>query len=527
MAQRDIQEIAEYMKQLNESKIAEDQAYEAACREEEELYAKEDEELEDEVIDPASMGFIDSSTDESDSFYAEEDEEQRDPFSEDVSDCLEKEVVEAEQQATIEVEVYNEDGFGEHFAEEVSKNVPGVDAKVKKTLENGDLVVTLRGSKDDLEKAFAFYLGKKTFAEVSQDDKDSFETILTFDDGDTLAEADYREAVAHCLDPIDVKASTANLVGKDTCTISMVKEEKARRSAKRILKALQEADFSQLPDADLDALDRIKDAIDADARMDDKDRRVWLAVLKDMGYTEEEWNKLTPEQQQKIWDYESTPLPKSNFGDGVHVEVDPKTGKPFRYRNSYEVYDPKTGEKLVTTFNPDYSDEKSPYQHPSAAKRQAKKDAAAVEQAGKEQAAREAMKKASGKDTWDKEDFAKMIVALDGKQRKALMDELIADVEKDNAENPEKAGEEIMFIKNLFGKKITLRDIAKAWGKSAPGVMKFSDETIGIWQKTLRDFGINSVTAFKAMPAAKFDQFLQALKTNMSARRKGSIVSGR
>ena len=358
MAQRDIQEIAEYMKQLNESKIAEDQAYEAACREEEELYAKEDEELEDEVIDPASMGFIDSSTDESDSFYAEEDEEQRDPFSEDVSDCLEQEVVEAEQQATIEVEVYNEDGFGEHFAEEVAKNVPGVDAKVKKTLENGDLVVTLRGGKDDLEKAFAFYLGKKTFAEVSQDDKDSFETILTFDDGDTLAEADYREAVAHCLDPIDVKASTANLVGKDTCTISMVKEEKARRSAKRILKALQEADFSQLPDADLDALDRIKDAIDADARMDDKDRRVWLAVLKDMGYTEEEWNKLTPEQQQKIWDYESTPLPKSNFGDGVHVEVDPKTGKPFRYRNSYEVYDPKTGEKLVTAFNPDYSDEK-------------------------------------------------------------------------------------------------------------------------------------------------------------------------
>jgi len=120
-----------------------------------------------------------------------------------------------------------------------------------------------------------------------------------------------------------------------------------------------------------------------------------------------------------------------------------------------------------------------------------------------------------------------MIQNLDGKQRKELMNQLIADVEADNKDDPRKAGEEIMFIKTLFGKKLTLRDIAKAWGKTAPGVMKFSDETIDIWKKTLKDFGVSSRTGFANMPSGKFKQFLDALKANMQARRKGSIVSGK
>ena len=98
-----------------------------------------------------------------------------------------------------------------------------------------------------------------------------------------------------------------------------------------------------------------------------------------------------------------------------------------------------------------------------------------------------------------------MTQALDGKQRKELMNQLIADIEADNKDNPRKAGEEIMFVKNLFGKKLTLRDIAKAWGKTAPGVMKFSDETIDIWKKTLREFNIKSSASFASMPKNKFD----------------------
>ena len=119
-----------------------------------------------------------------------------------------------------------------------------------------------------------------------------------------------------------------------------------------------------------------------------------------------------------------------------------------------------------------------------------------------------------------------MISGLDDKQRKALMNELIADVEKDNPNDPRKAGNEIMFIKSLFGKKLTLRDIAKAWGKSAPGVMKFADETIAIWQKTLRDIGVKTRSEL-LNNAAKFNAFKDQLKKNMEARRKGSIVSGR
>ena len=61
---------------------------------------------------------------------------------------------------------------------------------------------------------------------------------------------------------------------------------------------------------------------------------------------------------------------------------------------------------------------------------------------------------------------------------------MIADVERDNGEDTRKAGEEAMFIKKIFGKKLTLRDFAKAWGKSAPGVMKFADETQAIWRRT-------------------------------------------
>ena len=45
-------------------------------------------------------------------------------------------------------------------------------------------------------------------------------------------------------------------------------------------------------------------------------------------------------------------------------------------------------------------------QHPAAAKRQAKKDAEAIEQMDKEKISKDAMAKARGKDTWDLYDFA-------------------------------------------------------------------------------------------------------------------------
>ena len=262
MAQRDIQDIANYMKQIDESKAAEEEACNEACKECEEQLALEDSEVEDEVIDKESLGFIDDADkqDESDSFYSEE--EQIDTFEEDVSDCMEQEIVDPEQQASIEVEVYNEDDFGKFFAKEVNRNVPGVKAEVKKTLPNGDLLVKMSGTKENLEKAFAFYVGKEDYDILPKEDKEQFEALLVFDDGDTLAEADYREAVAHCLDQIGVNASTASLADQDSCAISFIKEEKAKRFAKKALKCLTENDFSDLSDEDLDKLDKLKDAIE-------------------------------------------------------------------------------------------------------------------------------------------------------------------------------------------------------------------------------------------------------------------------
>lgn len=124
-----------------------------------------------------------------------------------------------------------------------------------------------------------------------------------FDDGDTLAEADYREAVAHCLDPIGVKASTANLAAQDTCALSIVKEEKARRFAKKAMKCLKENDLSDLSDEELDALDAMQDAANNGSEMSPENDKAWQLILKDMGYTQAEWDAMTPEKREKVWKF--------------------------------------------------------------------------------------------------------------------------------------------------------------------------------------------------------------------------------
>lgn len=55
----------------------------------------------------------------------------------------------------------------------------------------------------------------------------------------------------------------------------MIKEEKARRSAKRMLKALSENDFSSLSDDDIEKLDAIKDANGDTYKMSPDHAAVW------------------------------------------------------------------------------------------------------------------------------------------------------------------------------------------------------------------------------------------------------------
>ena len=495
MAQRDIEAIAEEMRLAEEAQKACNEAYEKAQAEEKAFEAEEFEELEDEIIDPASLGFIDSeqfdATDESDAFY-NEDDDGASALEEDVSDCVEQEdsVDEAEGQGSIEVEVYNEDGFGKHFASEVMKNVPGVTALAKKApAANGDIIVKISGSRPDLEKAFAFYVGQHDYASLPREDKEEFESLLVFDDGDTLAEADYREAVAHCLDPVGVNASTADLIAQDTCAINIIKEERCKRKAKKMLKALHESEFEELSDEDLAQLEGISDAIQSGEGIDgmtDDERITWNTMLGILGYTPEEWDKLSPEQQERAFQANadlSKQLSKSGFAHW-QTKKDPKTGKPIRYQNQYQAFIPKKddesgesgGERIITAFNPDYTSDDSMFQHPKAYRRNQQKNVEKLNQERRDELAKQAMLKSRGKDTWNLSDFAGMLTNLSNDERKSLMDELIAEIQSE-VDDKQQAANEIMVIKKMFGQDVTLRDLGSSFGdRGAPAVKKFVDD---------------------------------------------------
>ena len=62
MAQKDIEAIAEQMQAEELERRACDEAYEKAQIEQQKFETEEFDELEDEIIDPASMGFIDDSS---------------------------------------------------------------------------------------------------------------------------------------------------------------------------------------------------------------------------------------------------------------------------------------------------------------------------------------------------------------------------------------------------------------------------------------------------------------------------------
>jgi hypothetical protein len=103
------------MEAIDDEKVKYESACEDAAKEAEEAIAEEFDAYEDEVIDKASLGFIDDTdANEADSFYAEDEE--KDTFEEDVSDCIETEQIEeAADVLNLTVDVYNEDGYGKYF----------------------------------------------------------------------------------------------------------------------------------------------------------------------------------------------------------------------------------------------------------------------------------------------------------------------------------------------------------------------------------------------------------------------------
>ena len=578
MAQKDIEAIAEQMKYEANAKREQDLAYENAQLEQQQFEQEEFEQIEDEIISPASMGFVDSEdvAQESDDFY---NEEENDHLNENIDDCLEQEepIDESEGQGSIEVDVYNEDGYGAHFASEVMKNVPGVTAIAKKTVRpNGDIVVKISGIKPDLEKAFAFYVGQKDYSSLSQDDKDEFESLLVFDDGDTLAEADYREAVAHCLDPIGINASTADLISQDTCAINLLREEKARRKVKKINMALLENDISTLSDEEIEQTEL-----------------AWEETLKAMGYTPETWDKLSPEAREKAWiDFcekelvnageirtygwkpedkifmdamakelgftlqEFLSLPpkkqeaitknhmaflkfKSPSGKGFNYSIarDPETGKYYKYYNAHVL--PSALGGGITAFNPFYSQEDSILQHPNLIKKREKEEIRKAEQERKDKLAQAAIKASRGrrnergeKGTWNQNEWTSMIVNLSKDEQESLMNDLIDEVRSEAKDkltaDREEAIIKFMFGKTLKGSKIALKDLGIAWGDRAPSSIirlqnVISDVISQAMKKTVGHMELNPVTALAYMstdPAIR-SKFIKILSNELNAIKLG------
>ena len=189
-----------------------------------------------------------------------------------------------------------------------------------------------------------------------------------------------------------------------------------------------------------------------------------------MGHTEETWSKLTPEQQDKAW----------NDMVAKERQVKSRTGfasyRPGERPLSIEVKDEK-GERQITTWNPDYSQEDSVLQHPAMLKKMEKKRAEEEQQALKDKAAKDAMKRARGK-PWTNADFMAMISNLTDKQKKQMMNAMIDEI-KAEVPDAREAAKEVQVIKNMFGKKQTLRDYAAAWGTSFPAVKFFADRVEG------------------------------------------------
>lgn len=485
MAQKDIQELAKYMESLEQDDINYKKACAEAAKEAEEAIAEDiDNSLEDdEVIDKTVLGFVDDAdTSEADEFYFENDDY---AFEEDISDCIKNDIEPISESTTngsIQIEVFNDDGFGEHFVSKLMQAVPSVKAnRLKKPAANGDIIVKIQGDIDSLRKAFAFWTGNREFNNLSNDDKELFDSLLVYADGDTIAEADYREAVAHCLDPIGVNASTANLNDYNSCQLSMVQEEKIRRSANKMLKALKEKDFSDLSDDDLEKLDKIQTAMkhgDGFQNLSVSDVKTLEALAKSMGYSLKEWMALSPEQQDKLFkNIDDIYTPSKSGFSAIHTRKK-DNGKIEKYRNQYNVYDPDSQSMQHIMFNPNYTADDSPYQHPKADARRAADEMKKAEQDKLRKQASDAMKNARGKDTWTLDEFRQMIQHLSGAERKELMNSLIDDA-TDSIPNSQEAGQVVQFIKDMFGAKQTVRDFGKSWGVSHVAVSKFIDRLQG------------------------------------------------
>lgn len=543
-------EIEHWARLLNESE-KEDQAYGKACedamQEVENQIEEQDNFFDDEVIDPASLGFVDDSenVDEDDMLHgrghnahiprsSEKDEEidlEECGYTEDGSEIAENDFQKYLDEdfhkdtdvASLTLEV-DEDHPGE-FSVQIADEVPGVVAK--QVGKRGNVALyKLAGTVADLKNAYVFYLGAYDWKDVESLGEDAlFDRMLEFGDGDTLEEADYRERLGHIFDDFGVKASTANLKKNNCCQLSVVKEAvKAELQKRKMKKALFEAEVEDLSDEDLE---KINQQLEAGEAVDNDEataaqERAWLVVLKQMGIKSiDEYKAMDPDEFQKRFEKFNKPLDSANgFA---------------RSKNSFTAYhrpDDEQGGATQTkfAFNPDYDHRvtRAEQRRNDKTARIKARDSKKIEFPSRKQ------------DTWSLNDFGKLTASLGPRRAKELQKTMLEIAHNDNAGNPEAEAYEIMFIKRLFGQKNpTFRDIARAWypgqdpNKRQQSVNRFFLDTEANFMIATRE-ATNSQNGGMANfqknvlgNEANFQKFLKIMKeiSEKRASKKRSIIN--
>lgn len=116
------------------------------------------------------------------------------------------------------------------FRKAVKAECPGAVTSLCESMGRGpdgmSAFIQIRGPLDAVKKAFALWTGAAAFDRMTPGEMGEFDSLAEFDDGDCLDEADFRERISHDLDPIGVKASTANLRARDDARgISLAEDE--------------------------------------------------------------------------------------------------------------------------------------------------------------------------------------------------------------------------------------------------------------------------------------------------------------
>lgn len=555
MAQKEIEQWAKILQEAEAEDVAYGKACEKAMKEAEEACSYENAELdaEDEIIDPESLGFVNSDedvdeddmldgrfhnghveVDECDSVNFNEcgfTEDGKDLQEKEAEDYLNEDLHSDEDFASIELDIFdNEDGTGEAFAKELKSECPNMFARPANKV-GPNPVWKLTGTVKDLKEAYAFWLGLFNWKDVEdQGEAEGFYNSIVYEDGDTIQEADYRETLAHVFDPVGVRASTANLKKTNTCELSIVKEAvQAEIQKRKLKKALLEKDFGSLSDEDLEKLDSVltaKEEVDS-GDADDEDERVWLAVLKTMGINSiEEYRAMPPEEFQKLWDKYNQP---SNQANGFS-----------RSNHSFVAYHPRDNENGGATrtefaFNPDYYHRVTRAEEERLAK---KADQAARQKATDDLLA--GQEEALSFADMSPAEFGRFLHSLEPKKVRELRKAMLDAAHEDNADNPAEEAREIMFINRIFGKdKATFRDIARLWypgedpNTRQQSVNKFAQDMIASFYQATRqatgsdDGGLETFRKKVLGNEATFKKFLEIIKQQSEKKKanKRSIVN--